>query len=443
MNNTVLENNNNTDTDTSTTELVTCDNCDKEFNKDNAEFVNGMAICTDCYRYEYSICDDCESLEHNNDLHEAYRNRQKRLVCNECLQENYSECYDCSHYFHSENIAECNGCGRLFCEDCVSYCGDCDTSYCDGCHCSCGDDSFYSNQEYKEVEPSEQAGIYNINRLVGCEIEVENTNRNASYLNNLVPEVVGLTRDGSLENGCEIITPPLKGEQLENILKDTVKGISEAGLIVQKSCGLHIHLNAKDLKDKDILHVIQTYYRIEDIFYNMLPRSRSNSNFCKRLDSRDIEAYKGSKDTKLKWYGLDKDNIHKMYNIEPSEYKEFSKNQLYRCTHEKYNHTRYFGCNIHSIYYRGTLEIRYHSGTLNYTKIINWIRLHNLILDWILTKFNYKDIKAIKDTTNKYEKIGIFCKTFSIPSDLQAYITERTSTFDSSRVDSLENSEVN
>ena len=48
---------------------------------------------------------------------------------------------------------------------------------------------------------------------------------------------------------------------------------------------------------------------------------------------------------------------------------------------EKYNEARYCGLNIHSRYFHGSIEFRLHSGTLNKTKIKNWIRILSHIVE--------------------------------------------------------------
>jgi len=84
------------------------------------------------------------------------------------------------------------------------------------------------------------------------------------------------------------------------------------------------------------------------------------------------------------------------------------------------NDKRYCWVNLHSIFYRGTLEIRSHSGTVNPSKIINWIMIHQRALEFIKSK-SIEEIATMKITKKAF--LGIFNKP------LQNYIKRRWKTF--------------
>ena len=48
---------------------------------------------------------------------------------------------------------------------------------------------------------------------------------------------------------------------------------------------------------------------------------------------------------------------------------------------EKYNDSRYCGMNMHSRIINGSVEFRYHSGTTNFEKILNWVKICTAIVD--------------------------------------------------------------
>jgi hypothetical protein len=77
---------------------------------------------------------------------------------------------------------------------------------------------------------------------------------------------------------------------------------------------------------------------------------------------------------------------------------------------EKYNDARYCALNLHSRYYHGTLEFRLHSGTINRTKIVNWILILNSIIDKgiELSKFKDKEYNNWINTSAKSKMSNIF-----------------------------------
>jgi len=68
---------------------------------------------------------------------------------------------------------------------------------------------------------------------------------------------------------------------------------------------------------------------------------------------------------------------------------------------DKYCGARYVGTNLHARFYLGTIEFRYHEGTTNSSKIKDWIRFLNSIMNTSKTLVNrpnlYKKIIS-KDT---------------------------------------------
>jgi hypothetical protein len=76
-------------------------------------------------------------------------------------------------------------------------------------------------------------------------------------------------------------------------------------------------------------------------------------------------------------------NVDTLRNIDTEEelIEEYYESMDCIPSTEKYNDARYCGLNLHSRYFHGSLEFRLHSGTLNKTKIVNWIRILNAIIE--------------------------------------------------------------
>jgi len=99
-------------------------------------------------------------------------------------------------------------------------------------------------------------------------------------------------------------------------------------------------------------------------------------------------------------------------------------------TKSKYHHSRYFGINIHSWFFRRSLEFRYHSGTLNPVKITNFIMICQAFVD------KAKEMKKmrIESFGNFREQLERFASFLELPETLSAYISGRILKFHPDRL---------
>ena len=97
----------------------------------------------------------------------------------------------------------------------------------------------------------------------------------------------------------------------------------------------------------------------------------------------------------------------------------YERNRFYPIKEHGYK-KRYCWINFHSVFYRATLEIRAHSGTVSGDKINKWIMIHLAVRDYLEnnTLDDISKMKVSKET---------FLKIFS--KDLREYIKERWKVF--------------
>lgn len=147
--------------------------------------------------------------------------------------------------------------------------------------------------------------------------------------------------DASVSNGFEVVSPPLSGEEgLAEVLK-IVSLLNDAGCDVNKSCGIHVHVDAHDLTAQHIANVYNRYRRHEADIDRLMPNSRraDNNRYCKSLTRLcELTARHDAAST---------------------------------CRERA---DRYYKVNLCSFVKYGTIEFRHHSGSLNTAKIKNWIR---------------------------------------------------------------------
>lgn len=156
-------------------------------------------------------------------------------------------------------------------------------------------------------------------------------------------------------------------------MHDFCNDFAKEYLSVDTTCGCHIHLfiSPKDVTLENLKKIMCAYDRLEDFFFSMNPKSRQDNTYCKRLNK----------------YGLQE----KLYS-HPNSIEEFCSilydREIYSMRdvpHDRHHQTRYYWVNVNSIFYRNTIEIRLHSGTINSTKMINWVRIHKMLLEWLFS----------------------------------------------------------
>lgn len=143
--------------------------------------------------------------------------------------------------------------------------------------------------------------------------------------------------------GLEIVSPVLCG--LDGIvqLQKVCEALNKAGAKVDRTCGLHIHLDARDLELKDWKNIIIFYYNYQDAIDMLLPKSRrgTRNSYCKRRSESELR------------------DIQKAKTIDG----------LMSATWDRYK-----GVNTQSYLRHGTIEFRQHSGTIEFEKIVEWLQ---------------------------------------------------------------------
>jgi hypothetical protein len=263
-------------------------------------------------------------------------------------------------------------------------------------------------------EIKQRTKLYKINpykRYCGVEIECLNKNKDLNSFNKqeLFNLLFSQYEDSSLSTGkgIEFCSKPLNGDLLFNKIDEFCDKLKERNYYINNTCGLHIHLEVKQTLE-NLKKIYIFYNKFEKFFFKMHPISRQNSTFCEKF----------SRIYHHKWEDISKINTlnkfkEKIYDTTISSADRQAK--------RKWNSKRYCWANFHSIFYRGTLEIRSHSGTINKEKIKNWFRIHLIILD-------YLEKEPIKNIINIKSEEEIFLNLF--PNDLQNYIKLRWNTFD-------------
>ena len=144
--------------------------------------------------------------------------------------------------------------------------------------------------------------------------------------------------------GTEVVSPVLEGEDGLAQVTKVARALENADAKITKSCGLHVHIDARRLPIETIRATILKYKRFEGEIDAFLPPSRraNNNHYCKSLTRVADE--------------------------------RITRATTMREMQDAFYGDRYYKVNVQSYARHGTIEFRHHSGTVDATKITNWIR---------------------------------------------------------------------
>lgn len=204
--------------------------------------------------------------------------------------------------------------------------------------------------EIEFVGISTQAAIDAISSAgISCNPSCSYNHRNSSTMWKVVTD--GSVYDNTGRGSGEVVSPILSGiAGLEQVRK-VADAINGAGATSNKTCGLHVHVDARDLNPRDIANVVTRYGKFETSLDEVMPRSRRAnhgaycSSVCSLVAGTDFSR--------------------------PESFETMSAVQNAWGWGER---SRYRKVNLQSYERHGTVEIRHHSGTVQSGKILPWIQ---------------------------------------------------------------------
>ena len=160
----------------------------------------------------------------------------------------------------------------------------------------------------------------------------------------------------------ELVTPKLTYEEMEK-LQSAIRCMRKAGGFVNESCGIHVHIDGANHTQKSLKNLLSIMYAKEDILFHALQVNEARAReFCQKVRepmlqrARRLSSSETTDLTQLEhiWYGS-------------------NRTCMTRRTH--YHHTRYYALNLHSMFYRGTVEFRMFNSTLHAGEVRAYVTL--------------------------------------------------------------------
>ena len=163
----------------------------------------------------------------------------------------------------------------------------------------------------------------------------------------------------SADYRVEMVTPKLEYPELPKF-QECVRTVRRAGAKVNDSCGLHVHVDGSNHNRQSLKNLLGIMYSKEDILFKALQVNEARAErWCKKVREPMLR----------KARQLSSDETKDLTRLEEIWYEGDV------CPTEHYNWTRYHACNIHSMFYRGTVEFRCFNSTLHAGKAAAYVNL--------------------------------------------------------------------
>lgn len=216
--------------------------------------------------------------------------------------------------------------------------------------------------------------------LIGIEVEVERVHQRNNIMElgrNGYGDDTYLwknTEDGSLRNdGREFVSTPLKGKGIPYALNVLSKHLHTnqncIGHEFTDRTSVHIHINVQDMTPKELMSFIYTYIMVEPLMYHYAGRERGEGIFCVPITQSSLGRL-------LKKY---------------IEYINTGDDKRASLVSDEW--MKYTGFNLAPVMRYGTVEFRHMAGTIDETRLMNWINLIMSIKQFAMCN-NHKELKS-------------------------------------------------
>lgn len=281
-------------------------------------------------------------------------------------------------------------------------------------------------------------------RLLSAEIEIcgiKNTIRPLEKV--LETWNCSVVSDGSLPGGgFELNTHPASGDYWVEQISNICEGLQEAEAWVNGRAGCHIHIDARDYGYLALTRALRLLSCVEPALFAITPAFRNKNTYCTFWALNYLKAIHTVERTYPNMSER-KRTVTMRNAILYALYKNYSKETVEKVRRSKGAGARYRGINLHSWFFRGTLEVRIPVGTIYAQNITNWGVLLANILDvamyrtdeevLALTKVAEKSVFTHNEYGVEYNEVSMttrqhsmeLLKVLSPTSEIADWLSER------------------
>ncbi len=154
----------------------------------------------------------------------------------------------------------------------------------------------------------------------------------------------------------ELVSPICRYEDIETI-QEIVRKFRQAGMIANKSCGIHIHLDASPHNANTLRNITNIMASKEDLIYKaMQVEVARERQYCKKVEQSFLDEINRKKPKTL-------NEVSRIWYNGGDGHREHYHNSRYHCL------------NLHSVFQKGTIEFRLFNSTTHAGKIKAYIQL--------------------------------------------------------------------
>lgn len=169
----------------------------------------------------------------------------------------------------------------------------------------------------------------------------------------------GYAHTGDQQYQVEMVTPKLTYAELPKF-QECVRRVRGAGAKVNSSCGIHVHVDAANHNRQSLKNLIGIMYSKEDILFKALQVNESRAaRWCQKVREPMLQQARK----------LSSDETKNLTQLENIWYEGDNGSG------EHYNWTRYYALNLHSVFFRGTVEWRCFNSTLHAGRAAAYVNL--------------------------------------------------------------------
>ena len=160
----------------------------------------------------------------------------------------------------------------------------------------------------------------------------------------------------STDYRVELVSPILTYQDIEP-LQEMIRALRAIGTFTNKSCGIHIHVDATPHTPASLKNLVNLMASKEDLLYKALEIDPERLRYCKKVNEELIQTINKKKPRTLEQLA---DIWYQGYGRESRE--------------RHYHQSRYHGLNLHSTFTKGTIEFRLFNSTLHAGKVKAYIQ---------------------------------------------------------------------
>ena len=169
----------------------------------------------------------------------------------------------------------------------------------------------------------------------------------------------GYIRTDDTDYRVEMVTPKLTYAELPK-LQECVRQVRHAGAKVNNTCGIHVHVDAANHNRQSLKNLLSIMYSKEDILFKALQVNPGRvRQYCQKVREPMLKQARK----------LSADETKNLTALESIWYEGDVQSSMH------YSWTRYYALNLHSVFYRGTVEWRCFNSTLHAGKVAAYVNL--------------------------------------------------------------------